>query len=193
LPGCGLPLDVSSQPALIGLYTAELQTFRAAVLGQLERWGLATPQRRRAIAAGPAAFDPPDGPHASARTHELCWRTWLLDAAPAGITLCGPAYQDTPILATNRTLRRLTGYAAAELHGRNPRLLQGPATDAAAVARLREAIAIWSPVTVVLTNHRADGSPYRSRLALQPLADRTGEIAHWVAVQTPVGDAPPDR
>ena len=186
MPGPDLGRAVSPQAEIIALYTAELRGFRETVGPLLERWGLATPQRRRAIGAGPAAFDAANGPHASARTHELCWRTWLLDAAPAGITLCGPAYQDTPILATNRTLRRLTGYAAAELHGRNPRLLQGPDTDAATVARLREAIAIWSPVTVVLTNHRADGTPYRSRLALQPLADRTGEIAHWVAVQTPV-------
>ena len=186
MPGPDLGIAVSSQSDIIELYTADLRGFRAAAGPLLAGWGVATPALRDAIAAGPAAFDPPDGPHASARTHELCWRTWLLDAAPAGITLCGPAYQDTPIIATNRTLRRLTGYSDAQLHGRNPRLLQGPDTDPAAVARLREAIAIWSPVTVTLTNHRADGTPYRSRLALQPLADRTGEIAHWVAVQTPV-------
>ena len=184
--GPDLDATVSPQSDIIELYTADTRGFRAAVGPLLAGWGVATPARRDAIAAGPAAFDPPDGPHASARTHELCWRTWLLDAAPAGITLCGPAYQDTPIIATNRTLRRLTGYTDAQLHGRNPRLLQGPATEAAAVTRLREAIAIWSPVTVTLTNHRADGTPYRSRLALQPLADNTGEIAHWVAVQTPV-------
>ena len=68
MPGPDLDATVSPQSDIIELYTADLRGFRAAVGPLLAGWGVATPACRDAIAAGPAAFDPPDGPHASART-----------------------------------------------------------------------------------------------------------------------------
>ena len=78
------------------------------------------------------------------RDRRLIERVRLLDDAPLGVTLCGPAYRDTPIRYANRTFRDLTGYSLAALRGRNPRLLQGPKTNDSAVADLREAVSIWS-------------------------------------------------
>ena len=83
-------------------------------------------------------------------TRRLVWRVRLLDGAPLGVTLAGPAYRDTPILYVNRRFREATGYGMEDLRGENPRLLQGPATEADAVADLREAVDIWEPVTVEL-------------------------------------------
>ena len=123
------------------------------------------------------------------RDRRLTERVRLLDDAPLGITLCGPAYRDTPIRYANRTFRDLTGYSLAELRGRNPRLLQGPKTDAAAVADLREAVSIWEPVTTEVWNHRRDGTPFLNRVSLRPLPGDDGTITHWVAVQEAVAES----
>lgn len=141
-----------------------------------------------------AARDRPDGEGRSADDvdglptlddHErtLVARMRTLDDVPLGLTLSGPAYQDNPIRYANRTFREMTGYSLAELVGENPRLLQGPETEAAAVDDLREAIDIWERVTVELQNYRQDGTPFRNRVTLVPLEDDTGTITNWLGVQ----------
>jgi len=123
----------------------------------------------------------------SPRERRLVWRLWTLDRAPLGLTLSGPAYADNPIVYATATVRDLTGHALADLRGENPRLLQGPETEAAAVADLREAIASWNEVTVEVTNYRADGERFRNRVSLAPLHGADGTVTHWLGVQERVG------
>jgi PAS domain S-box-containing protein len=146
--------------------------------------------RSRSAASLPAAVA--DADDLTERDRRLIERVRLLDDAPLGITLCGPAYRDTPILYANRTFRDLTGYPLADLRGRNPRLLQGSETDPAPVESLREAVSIWEPVTVDLRNHRRDGTPFVNRVSLRPLPGDDGSITHWAAVQEAV-ERPDER
>ena len=148
-----------------------------------------TAERERTSAESPGAVghaDQDDRPALTERDRRLIGRVRLLNTAPVGVTLCGPAYRDTPILYVNRTFRDRTGYSLDELRGRNPRLLQGPRTDPAAVAKLREAVSIWEPVTVDVWNHRRDGTPFLNRVSLRPLSGDDGTVTHWVAVQAAV-------
>lgn len=123
------------------------------------------------------------------RGRDLVDRVRLLDDVPLGVTLTGPAYRDTPILYANRTFRDITGYSLAALRGNNPRLLQGPRTEADAVADLREAVSIWEPVTVDVWNYRRDGTAFVNRVSLRPLPGDDGTITHWAAVQEVVDSA----
>jgi PAS domain S-box-containing protein len=116
-------------------------------------------------------------------TRELVWRLWLLDDAPVGLTLSGPAYQDNPIRYVNNTFRELTGYGLGDVLGTNPRFLQGPDTEAGPVADLREATSIWEPVTVELRNYRADGTAFRNRVSLVPIEGPDGSVGNWVGIQ----------
>ncbi|WP_418284572.1 PAS domain-containing protein [Halorubrum sp. DTA46] len=149
----------------------------------------------RGVSAETDRADRSDRPELTDRGRRLVDRVRLLDTAPVGVTLCGPAYRDTPILYANRTFREVTGYSTDELRGRNPRLLQGPRTGSEAVAKLREAVSIWEPVTVEVWNHRRDGTPFLNRVSLRPLPGVDGTVTHWAAVQDPVEGAgcPIDR
>lgn len=129
-----------------------------------------------------------DDPALSDADRQRIERVRALDTAPVGITLCGPAYRDTPILYANQTFRSLTGYSLDTLRGENPRLLQGPRTEPEPVAALREAVSIWEPVTVDVWNHRRDGTPFFNRVSLRPLPGDDGTITHWGAVQAAVGE-----
>ncbi|NYD91886.1 PAS domain-containing protein [Sphingomonas melonis] len=97
-----------------------------------------------------------------------------------------PTLPDDPIIYVNAAFERLTGYAAEAVIGRNCRFLQGPDTDPADVARLREAIAARRRIEIDLLNHRRDGSAFWNRLTVAPVFGDDGALAYFVASQTDV-------
>ncbi len=124
-----------------------------------------------------------------ASTQELKLVYECLDAAADMIvvTAADPdACGDRPILYVNRAFERRTGYARAEVIGRDPRFLQGPGSAPAAVARLHEAIARWEPVTVELVNYTKQGEPYWVEMSLTPTADERGWYHYWFSVETDI-------
>lgn len=122
------------------------------------------------------------------RRRQLCWRAWVLESAPIGVTLAGPGYHDNPVVYATRAVEQLTGYRTDQLRGSNLRRLQGPATDQQAVDGLRDAIRSWESVTVELTNYRRDGSQFRNRVTLVPVAGRDGTVDHWFGLQARADD-----
>ena len=171
--------------ALETALTADVGSFRDTV----GRLGTEHGFETDGLATTPASFDPPAAVgDISAQDRRLVWRTWTLEAAPIGVVLAGPAYQDNPLIYANRATRRLTGYSLAELRGENLRRLQGPRTDADPVGKIREAIRGWSRITVELWNYRADGTPFVNRVSLVPVPDDTGTVGHWFGLQTAVPD-----
>lgn len=115
---------------------------------------------------------------------DIAASTTLNDGA-VGLTVAGPAFEGNPIVAVNDAFERITGYPEDEVVGRNPRFLQGPDTEEAAVADLAEAIDIWKCVRVDLRNYRADGTPFENRVGLVPLEDETGTVTNWLGMQEP--------
>lgn len=120
------------------------------------------------------------------RELSLAWKVWVLEEAPLGVTLAGPAYHDTPLVAVNETFCRLTGYDAETLHGENPRLLQTDTTAREAVADFVEALRTWEGVTVELHNERRDGTPFRNRVTLVPVPGADGTVENWFGLQAAV-------
>ena len=96
----------------------------------------------------------------------------------AQITAPGPK-----ILYVNPAFTRMTGYTEDELLGRTPRLLQGPETDAAELARMRAALTRGASTEGEAINYRRDGSTYLAHWSVHPLRDAAGNLTHWVSVQ----------
>lgn len=95
-----------------------------------------------------------------------------------------PMHEPGPrIVFVNAAFTRATGYAPEEVIGRNPRILQGPDTDQATLARIRTALRAWQPVREELLNYRKDGTPFWVELSIVPVADETGWFHYWVSVQ----------
>ncbi len=109
-----------------------------------------------------------------------------MDAAPVGITLTDPSLPDNPLVYVNDAYERITGYGREDVIGRNCRLLQGPETREAPVAKMRAAVAEAEPVTVMLRNYRKDGELFWNRVELAPLFDDDGEVAFYVGFQLDV-------
>ncbi|WP_225783720.1 histidine kinase famiy protein [Xenophilus sp. Marseille-Q4582] len=97
-----------------------------------------------------------------------------------------PRQEDNPIVFANRAFVSMTGYAAEEILGTNCRFLQGPATDRAAVAVIREAVAARTEVQIELLNYRKDGSTFWNALFISPVYNPAGELVYFFASQLDV-------
>ena len=97
-----------------------------------------------------------------------------------------PREPDNPLVWVNPSFTRVTGYESDDVVGRNCRFLQGPATDPAAVAEIRTALAEHRTVTTTLLNYRKDGTPFWNQLSVSPVFDGEGTLVSFVGVQTDV-------
>ncbi|HYF63265.1 MAG TPA: PAS domain S-box protein, partial [Herpetosiphonaceae bacterium] len=99
------------------------------------------------------------------------------------ITDADPALPDPRIVFVNPAFCAMSGYAAAEIIGRHPRILHGPQTDPAAIARLREELAAGRSFHGEIINYRKDGTPYYVEWTATPIRTAAGAISHFVALQ----------
>lgn len=109
-----------------------------------------------------------------------------IQATTCSFTISDATDPEFPLLWVNPAFTITTGYPAEEVIGQNCRFLQGPDTDPAQVQEMRTALAAGRDVTVVLLNHRKDGTPFWNQVALSPVRDSAGSLTHFVGAQTDV-------
>lgn len=109
-----------------------------------------------------------------------------LNVAAEGITIADARLPDRPLIYVNEGFERATGYAVAEVLGRNCRFLQGPNTDPAAVAEIRAAVAEQRECVVEILNYRRDGTTFWNRLSITPVRNDHGEVTHYIGIQSDV-------
>ncbi|SHI97171.1 PAS domain S-box-containing protein [Roseomonas rosea] len=90
----------------------------------------------------------------------------------------------------NAHFEAVTGYPAAEVIGRTPRMLQGPETDRAELHRLRQELEKTRHFIGAAVNYRKDGSSYLNEWVVLPilgLGRPLGEtVTHWLSIQRDV-------
>ena len=87
-----------------------------------------------------------------------------------------------PITFVNDAFLRRTGYAPGEIVGQSLRMLQGPDTDQAVIARIVQAMRAGQPCNAELMSHTRAGDAFWIEVEMMPFA-RSGEHAsHWVVV-----------
>ena len=112
----------------------------------------------------------------------------MLESSPEGLALIDAQAADHPTIYVNNGFVSLTGYPAAELLGRNLRLLQGDDREQDARHRLREAIRLGEPCRVLMRNYRKDGSLFWNDMSVLPLKDAEGRVTHFAAYYRDAGD-----
>jgi PAS domain S-box-containing protein len=115
-------------------------------------------------------------------------RDRALEAVSQGIVITDAGQPDNPIIYVNQGFERVTGYSREEALGRNCRFLQGPATDPAAVAEIRDAIAAQATSYCELLNYRKDGSTFWNALAISPVANAAGRVTHYLGMIVDVSE-----
>ena len=83
----------------------------------------------------------------------------------------------------NPAFVQLTGYTLADLAGRTPRILQGPATDRSVLDRLRQDLATTGTFEGQAINYRADGTPFVMSWRIAAVVEDDGTTSGYVAIQ----------
>lgn len=90
------------------------------------------------------------------------------------------------IVYCNAALCAMTGYSEAELLGKSPRMLQGPATDRQVLQRLRDCLDTGAYFEGAAINYRKNGEIYHLEWNISPVRDEAGAIQYFVSVQRDV-------
>ncbi|MDE3010618.1 MAG: EAL domain-containing protein [Pseudomonadota bacterium] len=106
---------------------------------------------------------------------------------PIVITDCG--LPDHPIQYVNPAFERVTGYAAAEVTGRNPRFLNGGLDDQPELRMIAAAIHEGREAHGVVRNFRKDGREFWNEMHIAPVRDEDGATTHFVGVLNDVTEA----
>ncbi|MGH1587603.1 PAS domain-containing protein [Methylobacterium phyllosphaerae] len=103
------------------------------------------------------------------------------------------ATDDNDLLLVNERFHQLTGYAGAEVIGRNCRLLQRDADNREARAKIRAFLESERRDTVrtPIVNFRKDGTPFVNLLYMSKLKALTGEVRFLFASQFDVSRSQP--
>ena len=106
--------------------------------------------------------------------------------AGVGVSIVDAQADDLPLVYVNDEFCALTGYDRDAVLGRNCRFLQGEATEPAVVDEIRTALAVAAPVSVTISNYRADGTPFWNELTITPVSDADGTVTHFLGFQRDV-------
>ncbi|MBE7559938.1 CHASE domain-containing protein [bacterium] len=124
----------------------------------------------------------------------LSLRDRAIAAAANGIVICDARRPDLPILDVNPAFEAITGYAKADVLGRNCRFLQGEDRDQPALTFVRRALSKGATAASrCATIAPTDAS--LERPASLPIRDAEGRLTHYVGCRTtsPSGCAPRRR
>jgi len=96
---------------------------------------------------------------------------------------------DGDIVWVNAGFTRTSGYTLEEVIGRTPgQVLQGPETNGADLARIRNAMEARQAVNFELVNYHKDGTPYWIGMKIEPMIGEFGRAEGFMAIQDDITD-----
>lgn len=107
----------------------------------------------------------------------------ILNSSNSPILITDALSGDNPIIYVNRAFERATQYTAAEVLGKNCRLLQGTDRDQTSRQLLVEAIKSGRPCECLIRNYRKNGELFYNQLYMFPIRNNLGTITNFVGIQ----------
>jgi len=109
--------------------------------------------------------------------------------SPIAMVVSNPRRPDNPLELVNSAFCELTGYAEAEVLGRNCRFLAGDRSDPLVTDQIRSGIREARPLLVEILNYRRDGSAFRNGVMITPLFGADAQLAWFLGSQVDLGSA----
>jgi len=128
-----------------------------------------------------------NGVEKQARSEEqIHIRTKAMESTADGIFIIDAQNQDFPIIYTNQSFQKMTGFAKSEILGRNYFLLYGVGVDPRIVSEIKHTMRKGKSFHGEMLNFQKSGKKYWNLLRIAPVRDSRGAITHYVGIQTDV-------
>nr|AML77347.1 putative LOV domain-containing protein [Tetraselmis chuii] len=112
----------------------------------------------------------------------------MLDTQSTAVVITDARQDDQPIVYANPIFELVSGYSQEEVLGKNCRFLQAPPgkprVPSFTSMSLKRKIQNGVPMNVRLLNYHKNGTPMWNDLSLVPLRNESGEVTHFVGLQT---------
>ncbi|PRD64973.1 SpoIIE family protein phosphatase [Malikia granosa] len=105
------------------------------------------------------------------------------EQSPSAVVICGP---DAAIQYVNPQFCQVTGYEAAEVLGKNPRILNSGQNPPEIYQDMWGRLRRGEPWSGELINRRKSGELFREEAHLAPIKDEQGQTLHYVAVKNDI-------
>lgn len=92
------------------------------------------------------------------------------------------------IIFVNPAFTRITGYTAAEVKGRTPRILHGQKTERSVLEQMRQALYQRQTFHAETVNYRKDGTEFIMEWYVAPIVNEKYQVTHFVAIQRDITD-----
>ena len=103
-----------------------------------------------------------------------------VEASHNALLIVDARAQDMPVVWVNSAFEKITGYSAADMLGRNCRMLQGCDREQRELGEIRLGLKEARDVQVLLRNYRKDGTLFWNELLISPVRDEVGAVSHFV-------------
>ena len=84
---------------------------------------------------------------------------------------------------TGRGFHEMTGYTFDEAKGRNPKFLQGAATNKNSTGQVKAQLKQNETIEVILENYRKNGEPYLCKIIIKPIININHKLVNFIAYE----------
>jgi len=109
-----------------------------------------------------------------------------LQSTRVGVLIRNAQTPEQPVLFINHAFTDITGYAEGDTVCRGSDFLFGWGTDKATITSFKKALQERQPATFDLLAYRKDGTPFWSEWHVSPVANKEGEVTHYVSLLTDI-------
>lgn len=111
-----------------------------------------------------------------------------IEQSPGCISISDMTSPIQPLIYTNESFLKLTGYDRSEIIGKNCNFLQGPLTDPKAIQKIRDTIDQKISNKIDILNYRKDGTTFLNQLSLSPVFDDHKKLIAYIGIQSDISD-----
>lgn len=84
---------------------------------------------------------------------------------------------------TGKGFYDMTGYSFEEVKGRNPKILQGAATNKKNTGLVKELLSHNEPSEIILENYRRNGELYLCKIIIKPIFNLHQKLVNYIAYE----------
>ena len=84
---------------------------------------------------------------------------------------------------TGMGFQEMTGYTFEEARGRNPKFLQGAATNQKNILAIKEQLTRHQTAEIILENYRKNGEQYLCKIIIQPIINIHKKLVNYIAYE----------